>query len=52
MNNFRHPTIWSIWPLLPILPKVFSLVLFLVSTYTFFSAAVIIVRLRSLLEKQ
>jgi hypothetical protein len=47
-----HYTLWSVWWELPILPKLFLLVLFLVSIYTLFSAAVITVRLRSLTNQR
>ena len=45
-------TLWSIWLYLPLLLKLFFLVLALVSFYTLFSAAVTMVRLRSLSDKR
>jgi hypothetical protein len=51
MSNL-HYTLWSIWGELPILPKLFFLILILVSIYTLFSAAVIVVRLHSLRDRR
>jgi hypothetical protein len=51
MSN-PHYALWSIWGELPILLQLFSLILSLVSIYTLFSAAVIVVRLRSLTNQR
>jgi hypothetical protein len=51
MSNL-HQTLWSIWGDLPILPKLFFMILTLVSIYTLFSAVVIMVRLRALANRR
>jgi hypothetical protein len=43
-----HHTLWSIWIYLPALPRLFCLILFLVGIYTFFSATIMLIRIRSL----
>jgi len=43
-----HQSLRSIWPLLPIWPKFFLLILFLVAIYSIVTAAIILTRLRSL----
>jgi hypothetical protein len=43
-----HYSLRSIWPLLPILPKLYFMILAMVGVYTVFSASVIVVRLHSL----
>ena len=52
MMPLQSYTLWSIWLYLPFLLRLFFLVLALVSFYTLFSAAVTMVRLRSLSDKR
>lgn len=52
MPDIPHALLWSIWPLLPLLLRVFFLVLCLVTAYTLVSAAAVIVRLRSLKKRR
>jgi len=51
MMPIKSYAIWSIWGYLPMLDKLFFLILSLVSIYTLFSPTVIMVRLRSLTGK-
>jgi hypothetical protein len=51
MSSLPH-TLWSIWGYLPAVHRLFFLILSLVSIYTLFSAAVIVVRLRSLTNRR
>ena len=45
-------TLWSIWGYLPFLHRLFFLILSVVSIYSLFSATVIMVRLRSILNQR
>jgi hypothetical protein len=51
MAEFNY-AIWSIWPQLGLLYKVFWLLLSLVSAYTLFTTATVWVRLRSLMPQR